>query len=271
MDPSVTQREETYQVVLDIIKNTPCYKAFLISADVLEIYMQQFWLTIKKVKKPSFYQFDIDNKTSQIDVEIFREILNICLKVPNQVFNVPSSSSVDDDEVLDRLKFINKGDIYQVYGKPIPDTWITYEIKKYKAYKMYFKYSTGLIPLKKGRGRGAQRTKETDAPKQTNILCKKTTYASKKKQPNRNLLKGIDLLSNATQLEIKTQRAITASRHESRLQHQTDDSSEGAGLRPEVLDELTGKSTDSDEGAGTSPEVLDESKDKSKTRDDLED
>ncbi|GJT96370.1 hypothetical protein Tco_1091888 [Tanacetum coccineum] len=44
--------------------------------------------------------------------------------------------TVDDDEMLDRLKFINKGDIYQVYGKPIPDTWITNEIKKSKAYKI---------------------------------------------------------------------------------------------------------------------------------------
>ncbi|GJS34254.1 hypothetical protein Tco_0532636 [Tanacetum coccineum] len=70
MNPSITQREETYQVALDIIKNTPFYKAFLISADGLEIYMQQFWLTIKKVKKSFFYQIDIDNKTCQIDVEL---------------------------------------------------------------------------------------------------------------------------------------------------------------------------------------------------------
>ncbi|GKA12559.1 hypothetical protein Tco_0692105 [Tanacetum coccineum] len=178
---------------------------------------------------------------------------------------------------------------------------------------MYFKYSTGLIPLKKGRGRGAQGTKATDAPKQTNVACKKTTDASKKKQPNRNLvhhdesegeqenrpsgrkkrtpravviqeppsipvkktqvssgkLKGIKLLSDATRLEIDTCRAIKASKRESKFQHQTGGLSEGAGLRPEVPDELTRKY--SDKGAGTSPEVPDESKDKNKARDDLED
>ncbi|GKC48856.1 hypothetical protein Tco_1071601 [Tanacetum coccineum] len=91
MDPSVTQKEETYQVILDINKNTPFYNAFLISADVPVIYMQQFWLTIKKVKKSSFYQFGIDNKTCQIDVEIFQEILRICPKVQNQEFMVPQS------------------------------------------------------------------------------------------------------------------------------------------------------------------------------------
>ncbi|GKA93523.1 hypothetical protein Tco_0815509 [Tanacetum coccineum] len=37
--PTMTQKEETYQVILDIIKNTTFYKAFLSTADVLEIYM----------------------------------------------------------------------------------------------------------------------------------------------------------------------------------------------------------------------------------------
>ncbi|GJX29770.1 hypothetical protein Tco_0237849 [Tanacetum coccineum] len=60
-------------------------------ADVLEIYVQQFWVTIKKVKRSLLYQFEIDNKTCQIDVEIFREILGIRPKVENQEFAIPSS------------------------------------------------------------------------------------------------------------------------------------------------------------------------------------
>ncbi|GKE74516.1 hypothetical protein Tco_1536557, partial [Tanacetum coccineum] len=42
IDPNLTQKEETYQVILDIIKNSTCYNAFLIIADVPEIHMQQF-------------------------------------------------------------------------------------------------------------------------------------------------------------------------------------------------------------------------------------
>ncbi|GKD61722.1 hypothetical protein Tco_1299231 [Tanacetum coccineum] len=87
----MTQRGETYHVALDILKNTPFYNAFLISVDVSEVYMQQFWLTITKVKKSSFYQFDIDNKTYQIDVDLFRKILDICPKDLNQKFTVPPS------------------------------------------------------------------------------------------------------------------------------------------------------------------------------------
>ncbi|GJU45260.1 hypothetical protein Tco_1202526 [Tanacetum coccineum] len=91
IDPTITQKEETYQVVLDIIKDSSYYNAFLITVDVPEIYMQQFWFTITKVKKSSFYQFKLDNKKCQIDVELFQEILGISPRVPNQEFTMPSS------------------------------------------------------------------------------------------------------------------------------------------------------------------------------------
>ncbi|GJR32500.1 hypothetical protein Tco_1108732 [Tanacetum coccineum] len=46
IDPTITQQEETFQVALDILKHTLFYNAFLISADVPEIYMQQKILDI---------------------------------------------------------------------------------------------------------------------------------------------------------------------------------------------------------------------------------
>ncbi|GJR41647.1 hypothetical protein Tco_1309750 [Tanacetum coccineum] len=39
----LTPREPTFQVVLDAIALTPCYHVFLITTDVLEVYMHQFW------------------------------------------------------------------------------------------------------------------------------------------------------------------------------------------------------------------------------------
>nr|GFB69213.1 hypothetical protein [Tanacetum cinerariifolium] len=38
-------KELTLQVVYDVLKLTPFYKAFLVTSDVLEIYMQEFWET----------------------------------------------------------------------------------------------------------------------------------------------------------------------------------------------------------------------------------
>nr|GEW16386.1 hypothetical protein [Tanacetum cinerariifolium] len=49
IDTTKTQKEATYQVVLDTLTFSPCYNAFLITVDVLEIYMHQFWFTISKI------------------------------------------------------------------------------------------------------------------------------------------------------------------------------------------------------------------------------
>ncbi|GJQ89185.1 hypothetical protein Tco_0000324 [Tanacetum coccineum] len=39
LETTVPQKEETFQVVIDLIKNSTCFKAFTISADVPEIFM----------------------------------------------------------------------------------------------------------------------------------------------------------------------------------------------------------------------------------------
>ncbi|GKC58784.1 hypothetical protein Tco_1086382, partial [Tanacetum coccineum] len=43
LETTVPQKEETFQVIIDIIKNSTCFKAFTIFADFLKIFMQQFW------------------------------------------------------------------------------------------------------------------------------------------------------------------------------------------------------------------------------------
>nr|GEV17142.1 uncharacterized mitochondrial protein AtMg00810-like [Tanacetum cinerariifolium] len=46
LSSNLNSNEPTLQVVLDALKLTSFYKAFEITADVLEIYMQEFWVTI---------------------------------------------------------------------------------------------------------------------------------------------------------------------------------------------------------------------------------
>ncbi|GJW49427.1 retrovirus-related pol polyprotein from transposon TNT 1-94 [Tanacetum coccineum] len=46
LETTVPQKEETFQVVIDLVKNSSCFKAFTIYADVLEIFMQQFWMIL---------------------------------------------------------------------------------------------------------------------------------------------------------------------------------------------------------------------------------
>nr|GEW50037.1 retrovirus-related Pol polyprotein from transposon TNT 1-94 [Tanacetum cinerariifolium] len=60
INPGMKPKESTYQVVCDALALTTCDPTFLITAEVLVIYMHQFWATITKHK--ALYRFKIDNK-----------------------------------------------------------------------------------------------------------------------------------------------------------------------------------------------------------------
>ncbi|GJT19232.1 hypothetical protein Tco_0877938 [Tanacetum coccineum] len=79
--------EPTIQVVLDALKLTPFYNVFEISADVPEIYMQEFWVTI--TRHHLSLRFKLDGKSHTVNVDNFRDMLKICPKLPGQKFEEP--------------------------------------------------------------------------------------------------------------------------------------------------------------------------------------
>ncbi|GKA24824.1 hypothetical protein Tco_0710857 [Tanacetum coccineum] len=251
----VHQKEETFQVIIDVIKNSTCFKAFTISVEVHEIFMHQFWYTIKKVKDLESYEFLLANKKCIVNAEIFRKILDICPRVKGEEFtevqdddatltlitdlgykgplhkytsiyvdhmhqpwrtlaaiinkclsrktgsndrlrksrinilwgmfymeNIhqshhqshPLTTQVSlqdkvstllhnkDDGIISRLKFVRIREDYQEYGLPIPDMMLNDKIKQSECYQMFLKYSTGLIPPKKSRGKRSQGKKTAD-------------------------------------------------------------------------------------------------------------
>ncbi|GJT54150.1 hypothetical protein Tco_0989204 [Tanacetum coccineum] len=86
LNPGKKQREPTFQVVLDALALTPCYSAFLITADVPEVYMHQFWDSIHKYENS--YRFRMDKKKKfDLNLEIFRDIFQICPRVHGQNFD----------------------------------------------------------------------------------------------------------------------------------------------------------------------------------------
>ncbi|GJY94608.1 hypothetical protein Tco_0510969 [Tanacetum coccineum] len=96
LETTMPQKEETFQVIIDVIKNSTCFKAFTIYADVLEIFMQQFWYTIKKVQDTNSYELLLANKKCIVNAEVFRTILDICPRIEGVDFAyVP-----DDDTAL---------------------------------------------------------------------------------------------------------------------------------------------------------------------------
>ncbi|GKC96457.1 hypothetical protein Tco_1161899 [Tanacetum coccineum] len=108
IDPIKTLKEITYQVVLDSLALSFLYPAFLITAEVPKIYMHQFWHTITKIKNSSSYKFKLDKKKCTINVEVFRDILQICPRLPNKEFDAPPS----DEEIVTFIKELgHKGDI----------------------------------------------------------------------------------------------------------------------------------------------------------------
>ncbi|GJZ31525.1 hypothetical protein Tco_0576572, partial [Tanacetum coccineum] len=84
LSSDLKSKEENFQVVYDVLKLTPFYKAFQITADVPEIYMQEFWATAK-VRHHSI-RFKMNNKKHIMNLEYFRAMLHICPKLPNQQF-----------------------------------------------------------------------------------------------------------------------------------------------------------------------------------------
>nr|GEY81022.1 hypothetical protein [Tanacetum cinerariifolium] len=80
-----TSKESTLQLVYDVLRLTPFYKAFLVTVDVPEIYMQEFWATVT-VHHHSMH-FKMNNKKRIVNLEYFREMLHISPRLPNQTFD----------------------------------------------------------------------------------------------------------------------------------------------------------------------------------------
>nr|GEY00114.1 hypothetical protein [Tanacetum cinerariifolium] len=83
----IQSKEPTLQVVYDVLRGCPFFKAFLIIADVPAIYMQEF---------------KMDSKKNIVDLEAFREMLHISPRIPCQSFDeLPF-----EEEILDFLRFL---------------------------------------------------------------------------------------------------------------------------------------------------------------------
>ncbi|GJV28091.1 hypothetical protein Tco_1384539 [Tanacetum coccineum] len=87
LSSDVTSKEATLQVVYDVLKLTPFYKAFQVSADVPEIYMQEFWASAYIHNRS--VRFKMNNKKHILNLDQFRDILQICPKVGNKKFEEP--------------------------------------------------------------------------------------------------------------------------------------------------------------------------------------
>ncbi|GKB61131.1 hypothetical protein Tco_0917317, partial [Tanacetum coccineum] len=272
----------------------------------------------------------LSDKKFSVYVDLFRKILDICPRVPNEEFVAPPSEedlltflielgykgpldhlakmffdhmhqpwrtlatiinkqnvdsteliwtsssmhTIKDDEVISRLKFVRIGDDFQEYGRAILETMLTKGIKKLKAYQTSIKYSNGLIPLKKIRGKGSQGKMLAITLKPASVVVSDESDpepAKKQTGSRRNL-------DEAEEEEVV--RRVHAT-HECLVSESDEPCGEptnrptgrrrpsGDGVTPEDPDESTFILTISSEGTGTKLGVPDETDDEKETDDEF--
>ncbi|GKD57213.1 hypothetical protein Tco_1290600 [Tanacetum coccineum] len=106
LSSTIKSNEPTIQVALDALKLTPFYNAFEVSANVPEIYRQEFWATV--TKHHYSLRFKLNGKSHTINVDNFKDMLKICHKLPGQKFEEP----LFEEEILPLIRDLgHTGDI----------------------------------------------------------------------------------------------------------------------------------------------------------------
>ncbi|GKB95888.1 retrovirus-related pol polyprotein from transposon TNT 1-94, partial [Tanacetum coccineum] len=262
IDPSMTQKEETYQIVLHIIKNTTFYKAFLASAEVPKIYMQQFWFTVTKIKKTNFYEFKLANKKCLVDVEVFRQALDIFPRIyqsHHQPFPLYSQAlptglhTIKDDGVLSRMKFVRIREDVQEYGRAIPDAIGKGSQGKKSAITLKptsveVSDESDVEPAKRQIGRKIMSKKKVSISADDNIIPE--PYIALELAKSMSLAETVEEEAARDTSIADMMQALKANKKSSKSQPYVGGSSKGTDTKPGVPGESTVILTTSDEGTG---------------------
>ncbi|GJX35523.1 hypothetical protein Tco_0247080 [Tanacetum coccineum] len=183
--------------MIDIIKNSTCYKAFTITAKVPEMFMQQFWYTIKKVSGVDFAEVPNDETTFTFLIDLgYKGLLH---KHPSMyvdhmhqpwitlaaIINKCLSEKAASNDILRKFRIdILWGMFYKEneYRLPFPKTLLTEGIKLSESYQMFIKYSTGQITPKNSRGKGLQWKKTVDTSEVDVDVSEESDYEPARKQ-----------------------------------------------------------------------------------------
>ncbi|GJW56233.1 hypothetical protein Tco_0102964 [Tanacetum coccineum] len=283
IDPTITQKEETYYVILDIIKNTPATTRFSLVLMYLKSTCISSGSPSKSPRVPN-QEFTVPpSSDSLMDFlmelgykgqlrhisEMFVDQMHQPWRTLGAIINRCLSGKTSSNDRLrpSRIEILwghlSQGELTRsedvrscpIPGSPKPSyTTSCLNINQSLRDKAHLTtqltmmtfigISTGLIPPKKGRDKGAQGTKAT-------VIPKKATSASKKKKQKKKVSISDESSDEESEeqeerlvrkpgLEIDTQKAMKANKRTRRFQHQSGGSSEGAG-QTKVSDEPTDK------------------------------
>ncbi|GKB96155.1 retrovirus-related pol polyprotein from transposon TNT 1-94 [Tanacetum coccineum] len=233
-------RSKTLQVVYDVLKLTPFYKAFQISTDVPEIYMQDFWATA--IVHHHSIRFKMNNKKHIVNLSTSEKMLQYA-KLPNQQFaeypfkrewnsqiskrswslvdqSIPRRNNVNwhyarDDYMFTTIKVIYWHEYTQLYGAILPNELTNEDIKNFESFKEYYAIASGAEPPKtkasvKKKQIGSDKTTTSSTTKGKRLKTSaKIAKPAKKKQPAKTSMdKGLTVLSKVALTEAKQLKLV---------------------------------------------------------------
>nr|GEV57154.1 hypothetical protein [Tanacetum cinerariifolium] len=245
---NIKSKESILQLVYDVLHLTPFFKAFLVTVDVPEIYMQEFWATAT-VHHHSI-RFKIDNKKHIINLESFGEMLHICPRLPHQLFvehkdtkksnemyyprftkviihhfmskdpsilrrNKVNWHYVRGDHMFTTIKLVSKHQDTQQFSTLLPSELTNEDTRNSNAYKEYYAVATGATPPKPKASIQKTRSSSdiTITPPTVAAGPRLTTFEKGKQAAKASKAKSLSALSEvaiteAQQLKLATKRSL---------------------------------------------------------------
>ncbi|GJR78924.1 hypothetical protein Tco_0149709 [Tanacetum coccineum] len=154
--------------------------------------MHQFLDTVTKHK--SSYRFKIDNKKFSVNVELFRDILNICPRIQDQEFNEPPT----EKEALSFIRELgHSGEIkyiIDVIVDHLHQLWRTFAsiINKCLCGKTYYAIASGaepLISMKNQKKSDSAISSKESSSKKKSVKAKKVAASKPKLTKKKSLIK----------------------------------------------------------------------------------
>nr|GEX63204.1 hypothetical protein [Tanacetum cinerariifolium] len=256
----ITSKELTLQVVYDVLRLTPFYKAFLVITNVPKIYMQKFWATAT-VHHHSI-RFKMNNKKRIVNLDYFREMLHICTRIPNQTFDeLPNKVNwhyVMDDQMFMTIKLVSRHQNTQQFGAILPVELTNKDIKNSVAYKEYYAIASGAAPPKtKASVKKMHSSFDTIMPPPTAAGTRLLTLVKGKQPAKSSKAKGVYVLSKVALTEAEKMKLATKRSLQQTYISQASGSGadKGTGIIPWVPDvptyesdkEISWKSSDEDD------------------------
>nr|GEY69969.1 hypothetical protein [Tanacetum cinerariifolium] len=244
LSPNLKSNEATIQVVLDALKLTPVYNAFLVTASVPEIYMQEFWVTV--TLHHTSLRFKLNAKSHTLNMENFRDMLNIYPRLQRERFQDPP---VDEEILSFHSDLGHSGEI-----RVSTNVNTSQDMLESKAYKEYYAFASGAVPpkAKTAYKKKAKEPVSSKTASESASKCPRLKTQAKMKQPTKKTkAKGLTMLieaalSEADQLKLATKR----SKKDFHISYASG-SGDGVGKLSKVLDEQEQEDTSTDEGTDT--------------------